>query len=197
MDLPRILAFAGSARTGSFNRMLIRAAAQAAEAEGAAVTLVEMKDYPMPLYDGDLEEAKGMPEKARAFKELLCGSDGFLIASPEYNSSIPPLLKNAIDWASRSESDDEAPLRAFAGKAAGLMAASPGRLGGLRGLVHLRSILGNIGVTVVPAQVAVGSAGEAFRNDGTLTNEYFAKEIRGIATQLVALARFLHGQGND
>ena len=129
---PRILAFAGSARTASINKKLAAAAAGYAREAGAEVTVADLRDFAMPLYDGDLEEAEGMPDGARQFKQLLVEHDGLLIASPEYNSSLSPLLKNVIDWASRSESDEEPPLAAFRGKAAGIMATSPGKLGGLR-----------------------------------------------------------------
>ena len=126
------------------------------------MTLLDLRDYPMPLYDGDLEEASGIPEPARRFKQVLIEHDGFLIASPEYNSSISPALKNAIDWASRPVPGEPA-LVAYQGKTAGLMAASPGALGGLRGLVHVRAILGNIGVLVIPEQIAVSSASRCVR----------------------------------
>jgi NAD(P)H-dependent FMN reductase len=191
---PRILVFAGSARAASFNKKLAAAAAQFAREEGAEVTLADLREFPMPLYDGDLEEREGMPEHAAAFKRLMVGCDGLLIASPEYNSSLSPLLKNAIDWASRSESDDEIPMQAFKGKAAGLMAASPGKLGGLRGLVHLRSILGNIGVMVVPDQIAVGGASEAFDAEGRLTNGYYEKGTRAVVKRLVTVAGWMRSR---
>jgi chromate reductase, NAD(P)H dehydrogenase (quinone) len=165
---PKILAFAGSSRTGSFNKKLIKVAALGAEKAGAEVTVVDLRDFPMPIYDGDLEDKDGLPPMAKKWKELLIAHDGFLIASPEYNSSISALLKNAIDWASRSESDDEPPLVCFKGKVVSLMSASPGALGGLRGLVTVRSILGNIGVIVLPDQIAVSKAHEAFAEDGSL-----------------------------
>ena len=144
MNKPKILAFAGSTRTDSLNKKLARAAAAIAGEAGAEVTFVDLRDLALPLYDGDLEEASGLPEGARKLKALLRASDGFLIASPEYNSSVTAVLKNALDWASRAETDDEPPLAAFRGKAAALLSASPGALGGLRGLVHLRAILGNM-----------------------------------------------------
>jgi NAD(P)H-dependent FMN reductase len=165
--VPRILAFAGSARQASYNKKLVRLAAAAARAAGADVTLADLRDYPMPLFDQDLESASGMPEPARQWKQLLLSHDALLLSAPEYNSSIPPLLKNAIDWASRP-APGEPPLAAFRGKVAALLSASPGGLGGLRGLVHVRSILGNIGVLVLPDQVAVPRAFEAFHDDGSL-----------------------------
>ena len=163
MTSPKILAFAGSTRSGSFNKKLIRLAADDARAAGAEVTLIDLRDFPMPLFDGDLEEKEGLPENAKKLKSLMRANDGFLISSPEYNSSVSGVLKNAIDWASREETDDEPPLVCFRGKVAALLSASPGGLGGLRGLVILRSILGNIGVIVLPDQLAVSSGARGLR----------------------------------
>ena len=185
MSQPKILAFAGSTRTGSLNKKLLAAAAEAARAASASVTVVDIRDLALPLYDGDLEDAGGLPEGAKKFKALLRESDGFLIASPEYNSSVTAALKNAIDWASRSETDDEPPLVAYRGKVAALCSASPGALGGLRGLVHLRAILGNIGVIVLPDQVCISTAHEAFDDTGKLKDERKAKQIASLARGLV------------
>jgi len=185
-----ILAFAGSARAGSFNKKLIAIAAEGARAAGAEVTLVDLADFPMPLFDQDLEARDGMPEHAARFKELLLAHDGLLIASPEYNSAFSPLLKNALDWASRATSDDEPPLAAYRGKYAGILAASPGALGGLRGLVFLRMLLGNIGITVLANQKAISSAHEAFADDGSLKNARDAKAVADIGRELAeTLAR--------
>src|SRR5439155_6580577 len=187
MPAPRILAFAGSTRTESFNKKLVRIAADGARAAGAGVTLVDLRDYPMPLYDGDLEAAQGQPEKARELKALFLDNDGLLLSCPEYNSSITGVLKNTIDWLSRPV-PNEPPLAAFTGKVAALMSASPGALGGLRGLVHVRSILGNIGVIVLPDQIAVSRAGEAFDEKGQLKD---AKQQTGIMGLGARLAGFL------
>jgi NAD(P)H-dependent FMN reductase len=180
----KILAFAGSTRTGSFNKQLIRVAAEGARATGAEVTLVDLRDLALPLFDGDLEADHGLPEGAKRFKNLLRENHGLLIASPEYNSSITGVLKNAIDWASREESDDEPPLVAFRGKVAALMSASPGALGGLRGLIHLRAILGNIGVIVLPDQVTVPKAYEAFDDSGHLKDDRKRKQVMDLAEGL-------------
>jgi chromate reductase, NAD(P)H dehydrogenase (quinone) len=168
-DTPKILAFAGSTRTESYNKKLVKIAAAGAQTAGAEVTYIDLRDLPLPLYDEDLEAQEGLPANASTLKSLLISHQGLLIASPEYNSSLTAVLKNAIDWASRP-SPDEPPLAAFAGKVAAIMSASPGGLGGLRGLVHLRSILGNIKVLVLPDQVAVSNAYDAFNIDGTLKN---------------------------
>ena len=190
---PKILAFAGSSRRESFNRKLVAIAASGAEDAGGSVTVVNLRDYPMPIYDRDLEEEKGMPQTARDFKLLLVEHDGFLIASPEYNSGFSALLKNTIDWASRAESDDEPPLVAFRGKTAAIMAASPGGLGGIRGLVGLRMLLQNIGVIVLPDQRTISSAYKAFAEDGSLSNSRDQNAVRKLGADLVALVGKLKG----
>lgn len=192
-EKPKVLAFAGSTRAGSWNKKLIRVAAHAAEAAGAEVTLLDLRDLNLPLYDGDLEEREGLPEGARRLKQLMKAHDAFLISSPEYNSSISGALKNAIDWASRPL-EDAVPLEAFAGKVAGLMAASPGALGGLRGLVHLRAILSNIKVLVLPEQLAISKAHEAFDDEGNLKDEKQRAGIENIARRVVEVAAKLHSK---
>ena len=170
MSKPKILAFSGSARESSFNQKLARLVAKQVQDRGCDVTVVNLRDFPMPIMDEDLESESGIPEKAQEFYDLLKAHDGFIIACPEYNSSITPLLKNTIDWATRPR-DGDLRLVAFGGKVAALVSASPGALGGLRGLTHVTSILQSIGVMVVPGQVAVGSAHEAFDDNGNLNNE--------------------------
>lgn len=184
---PRILAFAGSTRTDSYNKRLVRIAALGAEQAGAEVTSIDLRDFALPLFDEDLERDAGPPEAATRLKALMVGHDGLLIASPEYNSSFTAVLKNAIDWASRP-APGEPPLAAFRGKAATILSASPGALGGLRGLVHLRSILGNIGVIVLPDQIAIPRAYEAFAEDGTLQDPKLQASIVGLGR---TLAEFL------
>jgi NAD(P)H-dependent FMN reductase len=187
MAQPRILAFAGSLRKESHNKKLIQIAAQAARRAGADVTLIDLKDYPLPIYDGDIEAATGIPENGQKLKKLFLEHDGLLLSCPEYNSSITGVLKNTIDWVSRS-SPGEADLACYAGKVAVLMSASPGALGGLRGLVHVRAILGNIKVIVLPDQLAISRAHEAFNADGTLKD---AKQQAGIERLGATLAEFL------
>ena len=184
--VPKILAFAGSTRTGSFNKQLVKIAAAGARAAGAEVTELDLRDFPMPLYDGDLEAKEGLPAHAKKLKELLLAHQGLLISAPEYNSGISGVLKNAIDWASRSTLG-EAPLACFVGKVAALMSASPGGLGGLRGLVHVRSILGNIHVLVLPDQVAVPRAHEAFTSDGTLKDAKQQAAVEGLGRALAGV----------
>jgi NAD(P)H-dependent FMN reductase len=185
--MTKILAFAGSARKESLNKTLVKIAAAGAEEAGAEVTVIDLADYPMPIFNEDLEAAEGMPEHAARFKQLLIDHDGFLIASPEYNSAFSPLLKNAIDWASRSTSDDEAPLSGYRGKVAAIMACSPGGLGGIRGLVFLRMLLGNIGVTVIPDQQAVPNAAKAFTPEGSLSDEKKQAAIKSLGKQVVSI----------
>jgi NAD(P)H-dependent FMN reductase len=181
----KILAFAGSAREGSFNKMLVKIAAEGAKTAGADVTYVDLRDLPMPLYDQDLEAKEGLPENVLKLKGLMKSHQGFLIACPEYNSSITPLLKNTIDWASRSEpGEPPLALTCFQGKVAGIMAASPGGLGGLRGLAHVRSILESIGVIVIPNQTAVPSAYSAFDEAGNLKDENQRSSVQAIGAKL-------------
>jgi NAD(P)H-dependent FMN reductase len=184
---PRILAFAGSTRRESFNKKLVPIAVKGAREAGAEVTLLDLKGFPLPLFDQDLEAEQGMPDNGTKLKRLFIEHDGLLISSPEYNSSITAVLKNAIDWVSRP-APDEPPLVAFRGKVAALMSASPGALGGLRGLVHVRSILGNLGVIVLPDQIAVAKAHEAFQPDGSLSDP---KQQAGIEALGKTLASFL------
>ena len=165
--VPQVLAFAGSTRRESFNQRLLKVAIRGAEEAGASVTVLNLADFPLPLFDQDFEREHGIPENAVKLKQLMQSHEGFLMACPEYNSSITPLWKNTIDWASRQGSDP-GPLMSYRGKVATLMSASPGALGGLRGLVTVRSILGNIGVVVLPEQAAVSKAAEAFADDGSL-----------------------------
>ena len=153
---------------------------------GTEVTLIELRDLALPLFDQDLEAAQGPPPGAIKLKRLMIEHDGFLISSPEYNSSVTGVLKNAIDWASRP-APNEPPLVAFKGKVATLMSASPGALGGLRGLVHLRAILGNIGVLVLPDQVAVAKAFETFNEDGSLKDAKQQAAVEGLGQGLAAI----------
>ena len=166
----KILAFSGSARATSHNRRLLSIACEALREFEVTVDDFDFRQFPIPLYDGDLEQASGLPENARLFKQALQDHDGFVIASPEYNSAYSPLLKNAIDWASRAESSDDMPLSAFTNKTAVLLATSPGSLGGLRGLSALRMLLGNINVHVLPKQLAIPKSHEAFSKQGELSS---------------------------
>lgn len=159
--MPKILAFSGSIRRDSWNRKLIRIAVDATRAAGGDVTLIDLADYPLPLYNGDFEDHDGLPDNAQRLKALFKEHDALLIASPEYNSSIPPLLKNTLDWISR-EWQGESGFVPYQNKAAAILAATPGPFGGMRMLPHLRQILNTLGVLVLPGQFSLARADTAF-----------------------------------
>ncbi len=159
--MSKILALSGSIRRDALNRKLIQAAVDATRAAGGTVTLIDLADFPLPLYNGDLEDKDGLPDNALRLKTLFKDHDALLIASPEYNSSIPPLLKNTLDWVSR-EWQGESGLVPYQNKVAAIMAASPSALGGMRMLPHLRQILNTLGVLVLPGQFSLPHADQAF-----------------------------------
>lgn len=175
----KILAFAGSARQDSFNKKLINIAVSIIKQQKYDITFIDLAYYPMPIYDGDQEEQSGLPENAIKLRDIFLSHDAFLIASPEYNSSISPLLKNTIDWVSRPH-ENEPSLAAFKNKIAGLLSASPGGFGGMRGLVHVRSILSNIGVHVVPGQYALSHAYQKINQENELTDENDFKNLSNV-----------------
>lgn len=177
----KVLAFSGSSRDGSVNQKLVTEAAQIASKMGATVTLVDLKDYQLPFYNADLESSQGMPEIAKKFRRLMVQSDIILIASPEYNGSLPGELKNAIDWASRGENGGSS-REAFKGKTFVVMSASPGQGGGARGLVHLTQIIGNVGGTVLPNQVVVPNAFGAFDEQGKLKDPTLVQKLNDAIT---------------
>lgn len=186
---PKIVFFAGSTRAASFNKKLAKAAtAMATEAEA---TFIDLKDYDIPLYNGDDEAANGVPAAVRKLRAELMAADGFIIASPEYNGSYTPLLKNALDWVSRADGD-VAGLAAYKNKVAGIVSASPGMLGGLRSLRHLREVLQVNGVLVAVNQYAVGQAHEAFDDNGKLSVERHVKGVQSVIDEVVKLAKMLN-----
>ncbi|MAJ47217.1 MAG: hypothetical protein CBC35_08180 [Planctomycetes bacterium TMED75] len=184
----RIAAFAGSLRKGSFNRKVLARAIIGAEEAGAEVDLIDLNDVRAPLYDGDLESDSGLPVEIRNFKDRIEAAQGLLIASPEYNSSVSAALKNVIDWGSRPTSKED-PRPCFKGKVGALLTTSPGRLGGIRGLSHLREILHNVGVKVINEQYALPNAGTAFVDDGSLGEIEIEQQIQDIGRALVAVTR--------
>lgn len=184
MSSPRLLAFAGSTRADSLNGKLLRLAARDCEAAGGKVTLLPGSALAIPLYDGDSERDHGLPEAAKALKRQIAAHDGLLIASPEYNGSLTPALKNALDWASRREGDEPG-LAADAGKTAAIIAGSPGRLGGARSLMALRHVLAALGVHVIPQQLALSQARAAFDEAGELVDSAQAAALSAIAQALV------------
>jgi chromate reductase len=179
---PRILAFAGSARRDSFNKQLVRIAAGGVSTAGVECTVIDLRDYPMPIYDGDLEASSGLPESAAKIRELLQTHHGLLISTPEYNSGVPSLLKNTIDWATRSP-EATPDTSGFSGKLAALMATSPGPLGGARAVKMLRSILENIGCTVLAEELCIRGAMQAFE-DGKLLEERNQKRAEAFGRTL-------------
>ena len=187
---PRVLVIAGSIRKDSLNRKLALAAAAALRTTGLDVTWADLRDYPMPLYDGDVESVHGLPPNARAFKELVKAHDAMVIASPKYNGSFPAIVKNVIDWISRPEAG-EPPLAAFAGKRAALLSTSPGPGGGKRGLRHLRELLEMIRVTVVPEQLTVSKALQAFDADGRLARPEDREQLHKVLESLYEPAMVL------
>jgi len=186
MSTKSILCFAGSARKQSLNKQLAKQAAEIAIQAGANASFVDLADYPLPLYNGDEEQAHGLPEHALALKAMITEADGLFIASPEYNSAYSPLLKNTLDWVSRQHLEDETPYSAYLGKVAGIAGASPGGLGGLRGLVPLRMLLNNINITVVPQQLAVGSAYTKINDRGEFTDENTLAGIEKIIQSIIS-----------
>ncbi|MDD4974957.1 MAG: NAD(P)H-dependent oxidoreductase [Bacteriovorax sp.] len=188
----KIIAFAGSTRTESYNKKILKAAVFGAREAGAEVTVIDLRDFPLPLFDGDLEAKEGIPSNGKKLKELFKTHHALLLALPEYNSSMSGVFKNTIDWVSRPEKG-ETPLQCFDGKVAGLISASPGSLGGLRGLVHARSMLENINVLVMPEQICVPKAAEAFDEYGILKNEVIKKSIEKLGADLVDLTLRVRG----
>jgi len=188
----RLLFFAGSAREASFNKKLALLGRHIAEANGIEAVFVELKDYPMPIYNGDIEAAEGPPEPARAFKALLGQYQGVFIASPEYNSSVTPLLKNTLDWVTRVRAKGETGLEVFKSRVFAISGASPGYYGGMRSLLNLRQILAvGIGALVIPEQIALPRAMDAFEADGSLKDRNQQEMLKGVVEALAIAARKL------
>lgn len=171
----KVLAFSGSTRTNSLNKKLVEEAAHIAREMGASVTVIDLRDYPMPLYDGDLEK-QGMPENVRKFRELMKAHDAFIIASPNYNRSVSGVLKNALDWASRGENARES-LEAFEGKKFAIMSTSAGKKGGAKGLAHLRDILEAVHAHVVSTQTSIPYGLRYFSEKEHVVNPFLSEEI--------------------
>jgi len=191
VKFPKVLAFAGATRTESWNKKLVRVAVRAAQQAGGEVTLIDLRDYPMPLYDGDLERDHGLPPKARELKALMVATDAFLLSCPEYNSSISGVLKNTIDWISRPQPEETRYL-AFKGKVAGLLSASPGNLGGVRALLTVRQVLTTVGVLVLPTQFALAHAASAFHEDGTLKDDGHRAAVAAVVAEVLAVTARLN-----
>ena len=192
---PSLLVFAGSTRQQSFNRKLARATADMARDAGAAVTLLELSDYDIPMYNADLE-AQGTPQDVVRLKQALFDHPAWIICTPEYNASYPALLKNTIDWASspvKGHPDWQDGLKSFRGKVVGMLSASPGALGGLRSQSHLAPLLINLECWLAPKAYALGSAGSAFDDSGALVQPAQRERVRAVVDQVLWASARLHG----
>lgn len=192
MTAPKILAFSGSIRDGSINTRLVDAATVQLVQQECEVTRISLADYPLPIYDGDLEKSDGIPVNAKKLARLFHEHDGLFIACPEYNGSLSPLLKNAIDWISRVSSDEDGDLVPYQGKVGAVGAASPGGMGGMSMLYHLRQILTRLGVLLVAEQVAVGNGFSAFDDMDNLTDERSAEFLKLTCKSLAQKAALLN-----
>jgi NAD(P)H-dependent FMN reductase len=181
----KVLALAGSTRKDSYNKKLIQVAADIARQKGAKVTVIDLNDYPMPFYDADLEAKKGLPAHAKKLRDLISQNDAIMIASPEYNASIPGILKNTLDWTSRDEKGQFS-SDPYKGKKIAIMSASPGKGGGARALVHLRAVLQGVGGDVIKDQVSVSEASKAFDAKGKLVSAETNKKLQEEVHQLLS-----------
>lgn len=188
---PKILVFAGSNRSGAFSGKLAATAALELGKAGADVTRIALFDYPLPIMDEDLEREKGIPDNAYRLARMFAAHDGMLICSPEYNASIPPLLKNTLDWVSRISKDNGKSLKPYQGKIAALCSSSDGAFAGIRGLVHLRAVAMNIGMTVISEQCSISKASEAFDDSGQLKDAKSQAALVKVATVLTQMCRAL------
>lgn len=191
---PKILAFAGSLRKNSYNKRVLKTAIEGAKRAGAEVIFLDLLDFPMPIYNEDDHKEKGFDANALRFQEILSEYDGLLIASPEYNGSLPAALKNALDWASRSN-DKFKMGEVFRGKFAAIITASPGSFGGIRCLVHLRGILSVLGINVMPSEIAVSFVGKMFDGDAEeMIDEKMKNLLENLAASLADMLKKTHGE---
>lgn len=192
MTIPKILVFAGSIRTGSFNARLAANAAKHLALMEAEVTHISLADYPMPIYDGDLEAKSGQPENAIKLKQMFMAHGGIFIASPEYNASVTPLLKNTLDWISRVREGREPPLAAYKDRVFALGGASNGVYGAMRSLLALRQVLEiGCGAMVIPDQIAVPRAADAYDGNDNLKDEQTVTRLKGVLQRLIEVTRQL------
>ena len=190
MPAPKILVFAGSIRTGSMNAQLAALAAKEFALAGVDTTRISLLDFPMPIYDGDLEGRSGPPEAAIMLKRMMQNHQGIFIASPEYNASVTPLLKNTLDWVSRVREGKEAPLAVYRDRAFAVGGASNGGYGAMRSLMALRQVLEQgCGALVIPDQIAVARAGDAFDEMDNFKDEGNTKRLKSVVQSLIQFAR--------
>lgn len=189
--IPKILVFAGSTRTGAYSGKTADCAQRELAVQGADVTRISLADYSLPLMNEDLENEKGVPENAYRLARLIAGHDAVLICTPEYNSSLPPLLKNTIDWVSRVSRDGGRPLRPYPGKVVGLCSSSDGHFAGARCIIHLRAILSHIGMEVIAPTVSVPHGAQAFDENGEFMEERLRKGMTRLCRTLIEHAKLL------
>ena len=189
MAVLKILIIPGSLRTGSHNAKLAMVAASEFARAGADVTRISLDDYPLPIYDGDLQAESGVPKNAVNLKRMMGSHDGVLIVTPEYNSSVPPLVKNAIDWITRVQDPHESRGQVFRERPFAIAAASEGRLGGTRALAALRLILSACHATVVPNQMALSFADQAYDDMDRLRKEADIEALKALVRQLIEVSQ--------
>src|SRR5471030_2207392 len=189
MSALKILVIPGSLRTGSLNARLAAAAAYQFAQAGAEVTRLSLGDFPLPIYDGDLQTKSGVPKNAVNLKRMMSAHHGVLIVTPEYNSSVPPLVKNTIDWVSRVQDLHESRGQVFRGRAVAIAAASEGRLGGTRALAALRLILSACHAMVIPNQLALSFAGEAYDDMDRLKHPADIQALSALVRQLIDVSQ--------
>ena len=189
--IAKILVFAGSVRSGAISAATADAATKELALQGAEVTRISLADYPLPLMDEDLERERGVPENAVKLTRLVAAHDGLLIATPEYNGSIPPLVKNTIDWMTRVKRDGERPLRPLPGKTVAICSSSDGHFAGIRSAAHLRAVLSHIQMEVIPQQLSVPRGKEAFDENGDFREERLRKGMQRLCQALIERAALL------
>jgi chromate reductase, NAD(P)H dehydrogenase (quinone) len=189
MSVLKILVIPGSLRTGSHNAKLAAAAAYEFALAGVDVTRISLADFPLPIYDGDLQAKSGVPRHAVNLKRMIASHHGVLVVTPEYNSSVPPLLKNTIDWVSRVQDPHEARGEVFFGRPFAIAAASENRLGGSRALQALRLILSACRALVIPNQLALSFADQAYDEMDRLRKEADIEAMKALVGQLIELSQ--------
>jgi NAD(P)H-dependent FMN reductase len=189
MPALKILVIPGSLRTGSLNAKLAAAAAHEFALAGAEVTRLSLADFPLPIYDGDLQSKSGVPKHAVNLKRMMSAHHGVLIVTPEYNSSVPPLVKNTIDWVSRVQDAHETRGQVFRGRAFAIASASEGRLGGARSLAALRLILAACHALVIPNQLALPFASQAYDDMDRLKHPADGEALGAMVRQLIDVSQ--------
>ena len=191
MIVPKILVFAGSVRSGAYSGRTADAATRELAAQGAEVTRISLADYPLPLMDEDLERESGVPDNAVKLARQFVAHDALVICTPEYNGSIPPLVKNTIDWVSRVHKDGVRTLQPYSGRLVAICSSSDGHFAGIRSANHLRAVLSHIGMEVISPQVSVPHGADAFDEDGAFREERLAKGMARLCKTLIEHTQLL------